>query len=130
MMLAHLLLEAGVAERASSTSSTATREAVDTLLTDPRVGAVQLRRLDRDRRVHLFDRGGRNGKRCQALCGAKNHMVVMPDADMDPGGPTRLMGSGYGSAGERCMAISVAVAVGDTGDKADREAGKPKVFAA
>ncbi len=52
----------------------------------------------------------------QALGGAKNHMVVMPDADLDKA-VDALMGAGYGSAGERCMAISVAVAVGDVGDK-------------
>ena len=52
----------------------------------------------------------------QALCGAKNHMVVMPDADLDQA-TDALIGAAYGAAGERCMAISVAVAVGDVGDK-------------
>jgi malonate-semialdehyde dehydrogenase (acetylating)/methylmalonate-semialdehyde dehydrogenase len=55
-------------------------------------------------------------KRVQALCGAKNHMVVMPDADLDQA-TDALIGAAYGAAGERCMAISVAVAVGDVGDK-------------
>jgi malonate-semialdehyde dehydrogenase (acetylating)/methylmalonate-semialdehyde dehydrogenase len=58
----------------------------------------------------------------QALGGAKNHMVVMPDADLDQA-TDALMGAAYGSAGERCMAISVAVAVGDVGRRADRAAG-------
>jgi len=55
-------------------------------------------------------------KRVQALCGAKNHMVIMPDADLDQA-TDALIGAGYGAAGERCMAISVAVAVGDVGDR-------------
>jgi malonate-semialdehyde dehydrogenase (acetylating)/methylmalonate-semialdehyde dehydrogenase len=60
---------------------------------------------------YVFTRGSANGKRVQALGGAKNHMIVMPDADMDKA-VDALMGAGYGSAGERCMAISVAVPVG------------------
>jgi malonate-semialdehyde dehydrogenase (acetylating) / methylmalonate-semialdehyde dehydrogenase len=65
---------------------------------------------------YIYSRGTANGKRVQALGGAKNHMVVMPDADMDMA-VDALMGAAYGSAGERCMAISVAVAIGDAGDK-------------
>jgi len=65
---------------------------------------------------YIYARGSANGKRVQALGGAKNHMVVMPDADMDMA-VDALMGAAYGSAGERCMAISVAVAIGDAGDK-------------
>src|SRR5205085_7142786 len=61
---------------------------------------------------YIYETGCRHGKRVQALGGAKNHMVVMPDADLDQVADA-LMGAGYGSAGERCMAISVAVAVGD-----------------
>src|SRR5213076_574705 len=64
---------------------------------------------------YIYARGSANGKRVQALGGAKNHMVVMPDADMDMA-VDALIGAAYGSAGERCMAISVAVAVGDAGD--------------
>jgi malonate-semialdehyde dehydrogenase (acetylating) / methylmalonate-semialdehyde dehydrogenase len=60
---------------------------------------------------YVYQRGGASGKRVQALGGAKNHMIVMPDADMDKA-VDALMGAGYGSAGERCMAISVAVPVG------------------
>ena len=62
----------------------------------------------------------------QALGGAKNHMVVMPDADLDQA-VDALIGAAYGSAGERCMAISVAVAVGDVGRRADRAAAAPSV---
>jgi malonate-semialdehyde dehydrogenase (acetylating)/methylmalonate-semialdehyde dehydrogenase len=65
---------------------------------------------------HVYEHGAANGKRVQALGGAKNHMVVMPDADMEQAA-TALMGAAYGSAGERCMAISVAVAVGAAGDR-------------
>jgi malonate-semialdehyde dehydrogenase (acetylating)/methylmalonate-semialdehyde dehydrogenase len=65
---------------------------------------------------YIYARGSASGKRVQALGGAKNHMVVMPDADMDMA-VDALIGAAYGSAGERCMAISVAVAVGDAGDK-------------
>jgi malonate-semialdehyde dehydrogenase (acetylating)/methylmalonate-semialdehyde dehydrogenase len=65
---------------------------------------------------YIYARGSAAGKRVQALGGAKNHMVVMPDADMDMT-LDALMGAAYGSAGERCMAISVVVAVGDAGDK-------------
>jgi malonate-semialdehyde dehydrogenase (acetylating)/methylmalonate-semialdehyde dehydrogenase len=65
---------------------------------------------------YIYSRGTANGKRVQALGGAKNHMVVMPDADMDMA-VDALMGAAFGSAGERCMAISVVVAVGDSGDK-------------
>jgi malonate-semialdehyde dehydrogenase (acetylating)/methylmalonate-semialdehyde dehydrogenase len=65
---------------------------------------------------YIYETGARNGKRVQALGGAKNHMVVMPDADLDQA-VDALIGSAYGSAGERCMAISVAVLVGDVADK-------------
>ena len=65
---------------------------------------------------YIYARGCASGKRVQALGGAKNHMVVMPDADMSMT-IDALMGAAYGSAGERCMAISVVVAVGDAGDK-------------
>jgi malonate-semialdehyde dehydrogenase (acetylating)/methylmalonate-semialdehyde dehydrogenase len=65
---------------------------------------------------YIYARGTASGKRVQALGGAKNHMVVMPDADMEMA-VDALMGAAYGSAGERCMAISVAVAVGDAGDR-------------
>jgi malonate-semialdehyde dehydrogenase (acetylating)/methylmalonate-semialdehyde dehydrogenase len=65
---------------------------------------------------HVYETGARQGKRVQALGGAKNHLVVMPDADL-PQAVDALIGSAYGSAGERCMAISVAVLVGEVADK-------------
>lgn len=65
---------------------------------------------------YIYETGARNGKRVQALGGAKNHLVVMPDADLDKA-VDGLIGAAYGSAGERCMAISVAVLVGDAADK-------------
>ena len=65
---------------------------------------------------YIYERGAHFGKRVQALGGAKNHMVVMPDADIDKA-VDALVGAAYGSAGERCMAISVAVLVGDAADK-------------
>lgn len=65
---------------------------------------------------HIYETGTRNGKRVQALGGAKNHMVVLPDADVDMAADAAIS-AGYGSAGERCMAISVVVAVGDVADR-------------
>jgi malonate-semialdehyde dehydrogenase (acetylating)/methylmalonate-semialdehyde dehydrogenase len=65
---------------------------------------------------YIYSNAAAKGKRVQALGGAKNHMVVLPDADMEQAADA-LMGAAYGSAGERCMAISVAVAVGDAGDQ-------------
>ena len=72
---------------------------------------------------YIYETAARHGKRCQALGGAKNHMIVMPDADLDQA-VDALMGAAYGAAGERCMAISVAVPIGDAGRRrADRAAG-------
>src|SRR5205823_12409948 len=65
---------------------------------------------------YIYQRGAQLGKRIQALGGAKNHLVVMPDADIEQA-VDGLIGAAYGSAGERCMAISVAVLVGDVADK-------------
>jgi len=92
------------------------KEAVDTLLTDPDVSAISFVGSTAIGE-HIYKTGCANGKRVQALCGAKNHLVVLPDADMAQT-TDALMGAGYGSAGERCMAISVAVVVGaDTADE-------------
>ena len=85
--------------------------AVDALLEHPDVRAVSFVGSTPIAK-YIYETGARHGKRVQALGGAKNHMVVMPDADLDQAADA-LMGAGYGSAGERCMAISVAVAVGD-----------------
>ena len=87
------------------------KEAVDTLLNDERVKAISFVGSTAIGR-YIYETGCANGKRVQALCGAKNHAVIMPDADMDKAADA-LMGAAYGSAGERCMAISVAVTVGD-----------------
>src|SRR5205085_12563443 len=64
---------------------------------------------------YIYETGAKHGKRVQALGGAKNHAVVLPDADVAFAADA-LIGAGYGSAGERCMAVSVVVAVGDAGD--------------
>ena len=87
------------------------KEAVDTLLTDPQIDAISFVGSTAIGE-YIYKTGCAHGKRVQALCGAKNHLVVMPDADLDLT-VDALMGAGYGSAGERCMAISVAVTVGD-----------------
>jgi malonate-semialdehyde dehydrogenase (acetylating)/methylmalonate-semialdehyde dehydrogenase len=89
--------------------------AVDALLDHPEVQAISFVGST-PIAEYIYTRGCANGKRIQALGGAKNHMVVMPDADMQMA-VDALIGAAYGSAGERCMAISVAVAVGDAGDK-------------
>ena len=101
------------------------REAVDAILDHPDVKAVSFVGST-PVAEHVFARGSASGKRVQALGGAKNHMIVMPDADMDQA-VDALMGAGFGSAGERCMAISVAVPVGEK--TADRlvEALAPKI---
>jgi malonate-semialdehyde dehydrogenase (acetylating) / methylmalonate-semialdehyde dehydrogenase len=89
-------------------------EAVDALLTHPSVGAVSFVGSTNVAR-HIYEAGTRNGKRVQALGGAKNHMVVLPDADVAAAADAAVS-AGYGSAGERCMAISVVVAVGSVAD--------------
>ena len=91
------------------------KEAVDALLTPPRRRAVSLRRVDADRPRTSTRPPPTHGKRVQALGGAKNHMVVLPDADLDAAADAAVS-AGYGSAGERCMAISVVVAVDPVGD--------------
>ena len=90
------------------------KEAVDAILAHPGVAAVSFVGST-PVAEHVYRAGAAAGKRVQALGGAKNHMVVMPDADMDQA-TDALMGAAFGSAGERCMAVSVAVAVGDAGD--------------
>ncbi len=91
------------------------KTAVDILLTDPRIAAVSFVGSTPVAR-YIYSTAAAHGKRAQALGGAKNHMIVMPDADMAQAA-NALMGAAYGSAGERCMAISVAVAVGAAGDE-------------
>jgi malonate-semialdehyde dehydrogenase (acetylating)/methylmalonate-semialdehyde dehydrogenase len=112
--LAELVTEAGAPAGVLNVVN-GDREAVDTLLTDPGVDAVSFVGST-PVAEHVFRTGSEHGKRVQALGGAKNHMVVMPDAD-PAGAADALAGAAYGSAGERCMAISVAVAVGSAGDR-------------
>ena len=87
------------------------KEAVDTLLDDPRVQAISFVGST-PIAEYIYSTGCAHGKRVQALGGAKNHAVVMPDADID-NAVNALMGAAYGSCGERCMAIPLVVAVGD-----------------
>jgi malonate-semialdehyde dehydrogenase (acetylating)/methylmalonate-semialdehyde dehydrogenase len=91
------------------------KEAVDALLDHPDVAAISFVGSTPIAR-YIHERASANGKRVQALGGAKNHAIVMPDADLDYAA-NHLTAAGYGSAGQRCMAISVAVAVGDAADE-------------
>jgi malonate-semialdehyde dehydrogenase (acetylating)/methylmalonate-semialdehyde dehydrogenase len=109
MRMAELFREAGLPEGVLNVVN-GDKVAVDALLTDPEVAAVSFVGSTAIAE-YIYRTAAAHGKRVQALCGAKNHMVVMPDADMDQA-VDALMGAAYGSAGERCMAISVAVAVG------------------
>ena len=122
--LAELLLEAGLPAGVFNVVH-GDKEAVDRLLTHPDVEAVSFVGST-PIAEYVYRTGTAHGKRVQALGGAKNHLVVMPDADLDQT-VDALIGSAYGSAGERCMAISVAVAVGEeTGDRLV-EALRPRV---
>jgi len=109
MRLAELLVEAGLPAGVLNVVN-GDKEAVDTLLTDPRVKAIGFVGSSAIAE-YIFATGSAHGKRVQCFGGAKNHMIVMPDADMDQA-VDALIGAGYGSAGERCMAVSVAVPVG------------------
>jgi malonate-semialdehyde dehydrogenase (acetylating) / methylmalonate-semialdehyde dehydrogenase len=102
------------------------KRAVDAILSHPRIAAVSFVGSTPIAN-YIYATAAANGKRVQALGGAKNHMLVMPDADLDQAADA-LIGAAYGSAGERCMAISVAVAVGAAGD-ALIEKLKPRVLA-
>lgn len=90
------------------------KEAVDALMSHPKVAAISFVGSTPIAK-YIHETAAKNGKRVQALGGAKNHLVVMPDADLDQA-VDALIGAAYGSAGERCMAISVAVAVGNVAD--------------
>ena len=114
LRLAELLSEAGLPPGVFNVVN-GDREAVEVLLTDADVAGVSFVGSTPVAQ-HVYETASKHGKRVQALGGAKNHMVVMPDADPQLAAQA-LMGAAYGSAGERCMAISVAVAVGDAGDK-------------
>ncbi len=119
LLCARLLAEAGLPEGVFNVVN-GDKEAVDTLLNDARVQAISFVGST-PVAEYIYSTGTANGKRVQALGGAKNHAVVMPDADID-NAVSALMGAAYGSCGERCMAISVAVCVGD--DTADTVVGK------
>lgn len=110
LLIAQLLKEAGLPDGVFNVVH-GDKEAVDTLLDDPRVQAVSFVGST-PIAEYIYARGSAAGKRVQALGGAKNHMLVMPDADLEQAS-NALLGAAYGSAGERCMAISVAVCVGD-----------------
>ncbi|SFM27541.1 CoA-acylating methylmalonate-semialdehyde dehydrogenase [Halopseudomonas yangmingensis] len=110
LRLAELLKDAGLPDGVFNVVN-GDKEAVDVLLTHPDIQAVSFVGST-PIAEYIYATGCAHGKRVQALGGAKNHMVVMPDADLDQA-VNALMGAAYGSAGERCMAISVAVAVGD-----------------
>lgn len=110
LFMADLLKQAGLPDGVFNVVH-GDKEAVDALLDEPRVQAISFVGST-PIAEYIYARGSANGKRVQALGGAKNHMVVMADADID-GAASALLGAGYGSAGERCMAISVAVCVGD-----------------
>ena len=119
MLCARLLKEAGLPDGVFNLVN-GDKEAVDTLLEDERVQAVSFVGST-PIAEYIYTTGTKNGKRIQALGGAKNHAVVMPDADID-NAVNALTGAAYGSCGERCMAISVAVCVGD--ETADEVVGK------
>jgi malonate-semialdehyde dehydrogenase (acetylating)/methylmalonate-semialdehyde dehydrogenase len=110
MLIAELLQQAGLPDGVFNVVN-GDKEAVDTILEDDRVQAVSFVGST-PIAEYIYSKGTANGKRVQALGGAKNHAVVMPDADID-NAVNALMGAAYGSCGERCMAISVAVCVGD-----------------
>ena len=107
--IAELFLKAGLPEGVLNVVN-GDKEAVDALLTDHRVKAIGFVGSS-DIAQYIYATGTAHGKRVQCFGGAKNHMIVMPDADMDQA-VDALVGAGYGSAGERCMAVSVAVPVG------------------
>lgn len=114
LLIADLLKKAGLPDGVFGVLQ-GDKVAVDGLLQHPDVSAVSFVGST-PIAEYIYSEGTRLGKRVQALGGAKNHLVVMPDANLDQA-VDALMGAAYGSAGERCMAISVAVAVGDVADK-------------
>jgi malonate-semialdehyde dehydrogenase (acetylating)/methylmalonate-semialdehyde dehydrogenase len=114
LFMADLLKKAGLPDGVFNVVQ-GDKEAVDALLVHPDVHAISFVGSTPIAN-YIYETGAHHGKRVQALGGAKNHMVVMPDADLDQA-VDALIGAGYGSAGERCMAISVAVLVGDVADR-------------
>lgn len=115
LMLAELMIEAGLPKGLLNVVN-GDKESVDAILDHEDIGAVGFVGSTPIAQ-YVYSRGTANGKRVQCFGGAKNHMIIMPDADMDQA-VDALVGAGYGAAGERCMAVSVAVPVGQ--DTADR----------
>ncbi|MGF6208092.1 CoA-acylating methylmalonate-semialdehyde dehydrogenase [Pseudomonas frederiksbergensis] len=114
LLMARLLTEAGLPDGVFNVVQ-GDKVAVDALLQHPDIEAISFVGST-PIAEYIHQQGTARGKRVQALGGAKNHMIVMPDADLDQAADA-LIGAAYGSAGERCMAISIAVAVGDVGDQ-------------
>ncbi|HEX4886332.1 MAG TPA: CoA-acylating methylmalonate-semialdehyde dehydrogenase [Casimicrobiaceae bacterium] len=114
LRLAELLKEAGLPDGVFNVVH-GDKEAVDALLVHPDVKAISFVGSTPIAK-YIYEQGTKHGKRVQALGGAKNHAIVMPDADL-PFTVEAIIGAGYGSAGERCMAISAVVAVGDVADR-------------
>ncbi|MDA0237021.1 MAG: CoA-acylating methylmalonate-semialdehyde dehydrogenase [Proteobacteria bacterium] len=114
LLMADLAKEAGLPDGVFNVVQ-GDKIAVDTLLSDPRISAISFVGST-PIAEYVYRTGTQYGKRVQALGGAKNHLVVMPDADIEQA-VDALMGAAYGSAGERCMAISVGVVVGDIADQ-------------
>ena len=110
MRLAELMMEAGLPKGILQVIN-GDKDAVDGILQHPDIGAVSFVGST-PIAAHVYAEAAKHGKRAQTFGGAKNHMIVMPDADLDQAADA-LIGAGYGSAGERCMAISVAVPVGE-----------------
>jgi len=113
LLLARLLKEAGLPDGVFGVVQ-GDKTAVDAILAHPAIASVSFVGSTPIAK-YIYETGARHGKRVQALGGAKNHLVVMPDADLDQA-VDALIGAAYGSAGERCMAISVGVAVGAVAD--------------
>ncbi|WP_016855411.1 CoA-acylating methylmalonate-semialdehyde dehydrogenase [Halomonas smyrnensis] len=114
LMIADLLKQAGLPDGVFNVVQ-GDKDSVEALIDHPDVKALSFVGSTPIANL-IYERGARQGKRIQALGGAKNHMVVMPDANLDKA-VDALIGAAYGSAGERCMAISVAVLVGDVADR-------------
>ncbi len=114
LFMADLLKESGLPDGVFNIIN-GDAEAVNSILNSPDIGAISFVGST-NIAEKIYTSASANGKRVQALGGAKNHMIVMPDADMDQASDA-LMGAAFGSAGERCMAVSVAVAVGSAGDE-------------
>ncbi|MEX2652452.1 MAG: CoA-acylating methylmalonate-semialdehyde dehydrogenase [Acidimicrobiia bacterium] len=114
MLGAELLAEAGLPEGVFNVIH-GDKEAVDAILSHPDIAAISFVGSTPIAR-YIYENGTRNGKRVQALGGAKNHMIVLPDADIDLAADSAVS-AGYGSAGERCMSISAVLTIGEAGDR-------------